>query len=337
MSDAPSMAVVLALAVAGLTSLVVLFRLFQKHIDGQPLLRYEPRRPVPWNALAPLVMLTPLALALSAALEGPVVDTEGVLRASVPGLLPGAAAAPPAAWYAGATLNAAGIDLVEQLRAAEELAGPMWMQTGLTVSVALVSYAVLGLAFRAGPLDLGLPTSWRELRQDAAIGATAFAASLLPIYSILFILNALLEPTSGHPLVETLLVHHSPEIMLAAAAAAVISAPLYEEIAFRLVFQGWLERCEALARRRPRTDSTGELAPPADNLRAAPPGWTPLVVSSVVFGVAHYGHGVSPAPLILLGCVLGYLYRQTHRIVPSIVCHMLFNGLTIFFLALQFA
>ena len=33
--------------------------------------------------------------------------------------------------------------------------------------------------------------------------------------------------------------------MAAAAMAAFVAAPLFEETGFRLVFQGWLERCEA--------------------------------------------------------------------------------------------
>jgi len=46
----------------------------------------------------------------------------------------------------------------------------------------------------------------------------------------------------------------------------------------------------------------------------------------VAFGLAHLGHGVAPIPLVLLGLVLGYVYQRTHRIVPCIVAHMLFNA-----------
>jgi membrane protease YdiL (CAAX protease family) len=31
-------------------------------------------------------------------------------------------------------------------------------------------------------------------------------------------------------------------------------------------------------------------------------------------------------PLVFLGIVFGYLYQRTHRIVPCIVAHMLFNA-----------
>jgi membrane protease YdiL (CAAX protease family) len=45
-----------------------------------------------------------------------------------------------------------------------------------------------------------------------------------------------------------------------------------------------------------------------------------------MFAVAHIGQGVAPFSLFPLALVLGYLYQRTHRIVPSIVCHALFNA-----------
>jgi membrane protease YdiL (CAAX protease family) len=152
-------------------------------------------------------------------------------------------------------------------------------------------------------------------------------------------------------------VDHSLEMMTAAAFAAVVAAPLYEETAFRLVFQGWLERREMLAQPvvahevAPSVDAASEPsevgADGIERLEAeplpqvtytyAPPGWLPVVISGIVFGLAHYGHGVSPIPLILLGAVMGYLYQRTHRITPSIICHVLFNAFTFVLLALQFS
>jgi membrane protease YdiL (CAAX protease family) len=37
------------------------------------------------------------------------------------------------------------------------------------------------------------------------------------------------------------------------------------------------------------------------------------------------GHGPDPIPLFVLALILGYMYQRTHRIVPSIVTHLLFN------------
>jgi hypothetical protein len=111
-----------------------------------------------------------------------------------------------------------------------------------------------------------------------------------------------------------------------------------------LVLQGWLERREMHGDCLAAVDDmAGQDAadvsdlPRVETISYSHAGWLSIAVSSVLFGLAHYGHGVSPAPLILLGVVLGYLYRQTHRTLPCIVCHMLFNGFTFVLLALQFA
>ncbi|MEX2185781.1 MAG: CPBP family intramembrane glutamic endopeptidase [Pirellulales bacterium] len=52
----------------------------------------------------------------------------------------------------------------------------------------------------------------------------------------------------------------------------------------------------------------------------------PIVISSVLFAAAHAGTWPDPVPLFVLALVLGYVYRQTHRLWPSVLLHMLFNG-----------
>ncbi len=52
----------------------------------------------------------------------------------------------------------------------------------------------------------------------------------------------------------------------------------------------------------------------------------PVVASSLVFALLHYSHGPDWVPLFFLAIGLGYLYRQTHRIVPGIVVHFLLNA-----------
>ena len=64
---------------------------------------------------------------------------------------------------------------------------------------------------------------------------------------------------------------------------------------------------------------------PRSGIAGLPYGWFPIVVSSVAFGLAHFGYGPEPVPLFFLALVLGFVYQRTHRIVPSIVTHALFN------------
>ncbi|TWU15812.1 CPBP family intramembrane glutamic endopeptidase [Allorhodopirellula heiligendammensis] len=69
--------------------------------------------------------------------------------------------------------------------------------------------------------------------------------------------------------------------------------------------------------------------------------WTPtavwpIIVTSLVFAVMHWGQGPAPIPLFFLSLGLGYLYRQTGSLVPSIVVHFILNGFTMCVTLLQF-
>lgn len=60
-----------------------------------------------------------------------------------------------------------------------------------------------------------------------------------------------------------------------------------------------------------------------------PPGWFahfwPIAVSSLIFSLAHFGHGAAPVGLFFLAIGLGYIYQRTHRILPTMIVHFLVN------------
>jgi membrane protease YdiL (CAAX protease family) len=58
----------------------------------------------------------------------------------------------------------------------------------------------------------------------------------------------------------------------------------------------------------------------------APGAHWPIFVSALAFAVMHLSHGPDWIPLFLLALGLGYIYRQTHRLVPVIVVHFLLNA-----------
>jgi hypothetical protein len=137
-------------------------------------------------------------------------------------------------------------------------------------------------------------------------------------------------------------------------------------VTFRLLLQGWLERRELLAVRQQEAlvESDANASPPAESqaglvdeilqpsaeasqhdgsgtmlaaqiapreiviVSAEVPtfGWPAIAISALLFALAHFGYGPDPIPLFFLALVLGYLYFRTHRIVPSIVAHALFNA-----------
>jgi membrane protease YdiL (CAAX protease family) len=65
--------------------------------------------------------------------------------------------------------------------------------------------------------------------------------------------------------------------------------------------------------------------PPRRSVGGLPYGWAPIILSSLLFAAAHFGYGPEPVPLFVLALVLGYCYQRTHRILPCIIAHSLFN------------
>ena len=86
------------------------------------------------------------------------------------------------------------------------------------------------------------------------------------------------------------------------AAAAVIAAPLCEEIVFRGYFYAAAKRF------------------------AGP--WAAGVSSALVFAAAH-GSLAALLPLFVFGCVLAFLYERTGSLWASIAVHFCFNGATV--------
>lgn len=143
-----------------------------------------------------------------------------------------------------------------------------------------------------------------------------------------------------------------PTIWVIAASwlSAVIVAPICEEIIFRGVLLGWLQRIgrgvydcvlvggwdSVFLKKNGGTLLDGEEQESFDGLwsRQSNSAW-PMVISSVLFGLAHYGQGAAPITLFCFGMVLAFLYRKTGSIIACIVLHMMLNGFTMFWFTLQ--
>lgn len=319
------------------------------------LLPFAPRRPVPWNAvgtvLAGMMVFTAIATGISDLISA----SPEVAPVAQPAPIPEVESSnTPADWSSTAA----------------------HLILGTTQELILVGgvLAFAAIYFRASRPDLGLPANASEFAHDVLIGSVVGVAALAPIRLIqgmLLILWGSPEMESGHPLVK-MLTDGKPSVivMLVASFAAVVVAPICEEISFRLLLQGWLEKWEAVrlgiwAERNPKQEITNqdvavpfaELtndeirltdvdaaieekqssivnhqssidSPPALGYLGMPYGWFPIIVTSVLFGLAHFGYGPEPLPLFVLALMLGYTYQRTHRIVPSIVAHAIFNAFT---------
>jgi membrane protease YdiL (CAAX protease family) len=58
----------------------------------------------------------------------------------------------------------------------------------------------------------------------------------------------------------------------------------------------------------------------------------PILGSALPFALAHYGYGPDPIAIFFLALILGYVYQRTHRILPCMIAHALFNSVAVFVL-----
>lgn len=296
---------------------------------GEDVVPYAPRRVVPWG-VAHLILLMAGVLLLQSL-----------------------------AWLsvtAGPETQITDLSPTERLRVTSAV--------GLASLLATLAGAgLLVAAAGATRRDLGLPDGWTTLASDLKLGLLGFLAAALPVYAIQLLIvlihHRFGEAPTDHPLVEMLRDSSDSGTLAVAVLVAVCVAPIFEEFVFRLVLQGWLEKLatrwagagvdqaaavphEPVAADQTMSDPPGDLLPcPADSAdpcHAAAQSQSraiwPIVGSAALFAAMHLGHGFDPIPLFFLALCLGYLYYRTHRIIPCIVMHALFNAFSLAMLGL---
>jgi membrane protease YdiL (CAAX protease family) len=233
-------------------------------------------------------------------------------------------------------------------------------------SLAILAIGLSLIAFRtgAGPCDFGW--SMGNFVGDLKTGLVAFVMLAPPVYAVQGLLVTFWQE-SKHPLVEMFKEQPSISFFAIVFVSAAIVAPLFEEMVFRVLLQGYLEKifAQSSVTRHPaatsqlqpaETNNSGpniEISLPPDNNPYATPNtdscpalqvesaqvsevpkrcsstsWLPILISSAIFAALHYSHGPDWIPLFFLALGLGYLYQRTHRLLPSLVVHSLLNTLS---------
>lgn len=162
--------------------------------------------------------------------------------------------------------------------------------------------------YRSHPItraDFGLGGPDKQQVSDVGLGVVATAAMLPLVYAANYGLMLIFGKPTPHPAIKELIANPTVETIVSTALLAVISAPLFEELAFRVLLQGGLQRW---ARRN---------------------AWWPILVSSLAFGASHTNQGYSMVSIFVLALGLGYVYRQTHSYPAVVAMHMAFNGLSL--------
>ena len=279
--------------------------------SGQPILLFEPRSVVPWEGIDLLIVIAILVVAGQLCLMA------------------------AEKWYG-----------IEMPKPADELNGQtqyvLFVCNVVASAVTLLgAMAVLHFRVRATWTDMGFNTT--RWTYDARTGLVAFAAAAPVVYAIQAILTNWLP--YHHPLIKAVEEQPDERTLWLVAVSAVVIAPVFEEFLFRGLLQGWLEKVELWLLSRPwqsadgvavvtpldysTAGSTAASPVPRLGLLGMPLGGLPILISSALFAANHLGQGPAPVSLFVFALALGFLYRQTHRLWPSMIVHFLLNAVTL--------
>lgn len=187
-----------------------------------------------------------------------------------------------------------------------------------------------------------------NLSRDVVLGLAA-GVMVIPVILLFQAIITSYIPYK-HATLEMLEAKPSLLVITASWFSAVIVAPICEEIIFRGILQSWLQRIGrgvydclliggwdsiVLARNGESFLENENERNPAEPWSRRSNSYWPMAISSLLFGLMHYGQGPAPYTLFLFGMVLGYLYYRTGSITSCILVHMMLNGFTMFWFTLQ--
>lgn len=138
----------------------------------------------------------------------------------------------------------------------------------------------------------------KDIWQQIADGVLGFAAAVLPVLAVWSLTLPWRNTSNSHGLLQLLEHDRSFSTVFWIIIAAVILAPLVEELIYRVVLQTWLQR----------------IAPPREA----------LVAVAVIFAAVH--RLPDAVPLLPLALILGYVYQQRRCFLSVVLLHMLFNA-----------
>lgn len=159
-----------------------------------------------------------------------------------------------------------------------------------------------------GDVGIGDPRPAADLR--LALGGLALVVA--PVLAFAYAVNRIVP--YEHPILDLLQSQRDPGALAIVVVSAVVVAPLAEELFFRRVLQGWLEK----------------RLPDSDGSRA-------IGLAAAAFALAHAGHGLAFLPLFPLAVVLGHLVQRTGSILAATLLHGLFNAVSVGLLLWQLA
>lgn len=163
------------------------------------------------------------------------------------------------------------------------------------------SILVLGLRVQAGGDDTS-PLRLSLRRADVRTGFLGFLVTVLPVFAVLLLTQHLRSEDSQHSFLTLVIEHPNLIVIGSVTLAAVVGAPLAEELVFRVILQGAIEQVRPV---------------------------TAVVAVAVLFSAIH-ANSLARIPdalgLFPLAMVLGIVYQRTHSYPAVVIIHMLFNA-----------
>ncbi len=204
------------LAVAGMLVMTILMAgivcwvmAAMKVARGQPLVPWRPRQTVPWGLIdlvavvvVYLVALILARLVLSVLGWLPDVQDESQLTLADKGLL-------------------------------------VWVNIGMSLGLLVFALPLIALHTGGTRRDFGIATG--ELLADLKLGMIGFVMLAPPVYAIQGVLVYFWQP-SKHPLMEMFKSSPDASFFAVLLLAAAVVAPIFEELIFRVLLQGFLEK-----------------------------------------------------------------------------------------------
>ncbi len=211
------------------------------------------------------------------------------------------------------TLRVFGVGVPQSGEIPDEILGQLVVAQSVAELVAMVG-AIWLLVRRSGADWSDLGFDFRQVRGDLVMGLVGFLAIGGPVHLLYGMIQS--KEPQLHPLIK--LAMRQPSLLVADRS---VRAVFVRRLSRSFSFASCCKAGSAAASEWPPT-SRG-VVPLAADRHAADRDQLRVVRHG-----AHAGQWPAPVPLFLLALVLGYLYHQTHRLLPSLVVHVLFNGTT---------
>ncbi|MCA9072717.1 MAG: CPBP family intramembrane metalloprotease [Planctomycetaceae bacterium] len=165
---------------------------------------------------------------------------------------------------------------------------------GLLIALLLLGALIItpGISLKNYGLHVG------ALSKQFLFGVLGFVASLLPVFILLFATSVFRSEETLHPFLKMLNDNPTSDTIFWIGAAVMISAPVVEELVYRVVLQTALTR------------------------------WLPIPIAlpltAVIFCAMHGWPDM--VPLLPLALILGWIYYRHRSYLAVVTTHALFNG-----------